>query len=62
MQIYLVRHGQSQRQLRPSDDWDAPLTPVGREQAQCLARCLALDGTLDVDGLVEVAAYLFGDE
>jgi broad specificity phosphatase PhoE len=41
MRIYLVRHGQSEWQLQPSDDWDTPLTPAGHEQARRLAAWLA---------------------
>ncbi len=41
MRIYLVRHAQSEWQVRPSEDWDTALTPIGHEQARCLARWLA---------------------
>lgn len=40
MQIWLIRHGQSAFNVAPSDGLDAGLTPLGRAQAQALARCI----------------------
>lgn len=49
MKIYLVRHGQSQWQVSPSEDWDTSLSPLGHEQAGHLGKWFAegapLDGT-----------------
>lgn len=56
MKIYLARHGQSEWQLEPSDDWDTPLTPVGHEQAKRLAEWLAAQQGVDDPTRVEVAS------
>ncbi len=41
--IYFVRHGQSEANVKRvfAGSWDAPLTPLGREQAACTAEFLA---------------------
>ena len=47
--ICLVRHGQSIWQLCPSDDLDAPLTPVGHEQSKLTGRWLSDHHSVDGD-------------
>ncbi len=41
--IYFIRHGQSEANVKRvfAGSWDAPLTPLGREQAACTAEYLA---------------------
>jgi len=56
MKIYLVRHGQSQWQLEPSENWDTPLTPLGHEQAQRTGEWLAEHQMLDNQTRVEIAS------
>lgn len=41
MKIYLARHGQSEWQVKPSANWDSPLTRLGHEQAKRLGEWLA---------------------
>jgi broad specificity phosphatase PhoE len=41
MQVYLVRHGQSRWQINKDNDWDSPLTDLGRTQAEQLSQWLA---------------------
>lgn len=74
MKIYLVRHGQSQWQVSPSQDWDTSLSPLGHDQAKHLGEWFTsgavLDGTtrLTVGSVVasplkrarETAEYLGG--
>lgn len=58
VRIVLARHGQSEWQRGPSDNWDTPLSAIGKEQSRLLGAWLAghrsLDGAarLDVDVLV----------
>jgi len=56
MKIYLARHGQSEWQVAPSDDWDTPLTSLGHEQARRFGEWLAEQRHLDVAMRVEVAS------
>jgi broad specificity phosphatase PhoE len=41
MKIYLVRHAQSEWQLKPCQDWNTSLTVLGHQQAQRMAQWLA---------------------
>ncbi|MCB8987718.1 MAG: histidine phosphatase family protein [Ardenticatenaceae bacterium] len=57
MKIYLARHGQSRWQIeRTNGDWNSPLTPLGHQQAQCLADWLANRPQIDLETRVEVGA------
>ena len=59
MQIYLARHGQSSWQVeRNDDDWDSPLTDLGRTQSQHLAHWLAGNPCLDNGTRVEIKQVL----
>ena len=51
MKIYLVRHGQSRWQVeRDENNWDSPLTDLGEQQAQYLAKWLANQPLIDKSG------------
>ncbi|GHH76979.1 phosphoglycerate mutase [Streptomyces sulfonofaciens] len=54
MKVYLVRHGQSQWQLSPSQDWDTPLSPLGHQQARHLAAWCAEHELLDAGSRLDV--------
>ncbi len=56
MRIYLVRHGQSEWQLRPSDDLDTQLTATGHQQAALLATWLAAQPRLDAKHELRITA------
>ncbi|RMH00833.1 MAG: histidine phosphatase family protein, partial [Chloroflexi bacterium] len=54
MRIYLARHGQSRWQVERNEDFDSPLTELGREQARRLGSWLANGATLDGTERVEI--------
>jgi broad specificity phosphatase PhoE len=56
MRIYLARHGQSRWQIKPDQDWDAALTPLGHEQARRMAHWLAGHHKVDNEARVEIAS------
>ena len=56
MRIYLARHGQSEWQIEPSENWDTSLTAMGHEQSQRLARWLAGSPRIAVEARVEIAS------
>ncbi len=56
MRIYLVRHAQSEWQLCPTDDWDLPLSSLGRLQATHLAAWLARSSVVDTELSIDVEA------
>lgn len=58
MKIYLVRHGQSQWQVSPSEDWDTSLSPLGHDQAKHLGQWFAEDVPLDAATRLTVGSVL----
>jgi broad specificity phosphatase PhoE len=57
MKIYLVRHGQSRWQVsREDNDWNSPLSELGRAQAERLSGWLAEAPCLDNGSHLQVAA------
>jgi probable phosphoglycerate mutase len=56
MKIYLARHGQSQWQVKPSENWDTPLSSLGHEQAKLMGQWLAGHEMLDHRGRLEIVA------
>ncbi|MEV6953737.1 histidine phosphatase family protein [Streptomyces sp. NPDC051183] len=58
MKIYLVRHGQSQWQLSPSEDWDTSLSPLGHDQAKHLGQWFAGDAALDATTRLTVGSVV----
>lgn len=56
MKIYLVRHGQSQWQVRRSEDLDTSLTAIGHEQSKRLGQWLIGLPPLDNQARMEIAA------
>lgn len=58
MKIYLVRHGQSQWQVSPSQDWDTSLSPLGHDQAKHLGQWLAGGARLDGDTRLAVGSVV----
>ncbi|MEU1311535.1 histidine phosphatase family protein [Streptomyces cinnamoneus] len=53
MKIFLARHGQSQWQLNPSQDWDTRLSDLGHEQARRLGEWCAGHRLLDAESRFE---------
>jgi broad specificity phosphatase PhoE len=58
MKLYLVRHGQSQWQLRPNDNWDTSLTDIGHEQSRRLGLWLADPKYVDHQARIEITSLL----
>ncbi|MCA9917669.1 MAG: histidine phosphatase family protein [Anaerolineales bacterium] len=55
MKIFLARHGQSRWQVeRDDNDWDSPLTALGRQQSQLLADWLVAQAQLDHETQVAI--------
>ncbi|MEU4209505.1 histidine phosphatase family protein [Streptomyces sp. NPDC026206] len=56
MKIFLARHGQSQWQLNPSQDWDTRLSELGHVQARRLGEWCAGHHLLDAESRLEVGS------
>ena len=57
MRIYLIRHGQSVWQVKPSQDWDSELSHVGRKQSVHLGDWLG-NQPVDDSTAIEIACVV----